>query len=202
MRPIVEALCLYLETHAAARWLLANIAGWSAGLYAAALGVQLLGGLIGLLLGGGLAGLIVGGAQWWALKGEAEWLDGRWVRASTIGGMLGALPAFVAGGALIVGHTLGFCIVGAVFGGIIGAAQYALLNDHVEAGGLWVLANVAGGALCGVFSLAVNPLYLPVCCTLGPLLFAGITGAALLRWRRLEAVGGPETRTQPELPAV
>lgn len=202
MRPIVEAIYRYLETYAAARWLLANLAGWSAGLYAAALCVQLLGGLIGLLLGGGLAGLLVGGAQWWALRGEADWLDGRWVRFSTLGGVLGALPAFVAGGALIVGHTLGFCIVGAVFGGIIGAAQYVLLNDHVEAGGLWVLANVAGGALCGVFSLAVNPLYLPVCCTFGPLIFAGITGAALLRWRRTEADDRQKTGTQPELPAV
>lgn len=182
----------YLEAHPAARWLLANIGGWSGGLYAAALSVQLVGGLLGLLLGGALAGLVVGTAQWWALKGEAAWLDGRWVRVTTLGGLLGAIPAFLAGASLIIGNTPGFCIIGGVFGGIIGGLQYVLLHDHVETGSLWVLANVAGGALCGVFSLAVNPLYLPICCTLGPLIFGIITGVILLRWQQEKTHYGRE----------
>jgi hypothetical protein len=55
------------------------------------------------------------------------------------------------------------------------------LHEHRHDYGWWIGANGFGGALCGLFSLAANPLGLPVFCTLGPALFGAVTGWMLAR---------------------
>jgi hypothetical protein len=88
----------------------------------------------------------------------------------------------VLGGGLF--NALGMLIGGALFGGIIGALQGVLLNHHVDEAGWWIIANVVGGGLCGLLSLGVNPLGLPIFCTLGPITFGAITGYVWLRLLR------------------
>src|SRR5262245_503981 len=69
----------YLQEHFFARWILANIAGWSLGLYLGSLCLSMFGGLFGLVLGGALAGGLAGAAQWYALQGAADWAERRWI---------------------------------------------------------------------------------------------------------------------------
>jgi hypothetical protein len=102
---------------------------------------------------------------------------------SALGGAVGVIPALLAGFTLVLGGGWGFCFMGALFGGVLGAVQTTHLNPQVDNAGWWIVANVVGGALCGMLTLGVNPLYLPVCCSLGPVIFGAITGYTLLKWR-------------------
>lgn len=177
MHTLFDTFHRYLQTHFAARWLLANVAGWSLGLYAGSVFVSLLGGVFGVIFGGALAGVLAGAAQWLALQ-PFHWA---WLWRSALGGALAMLPVVMCGFVLVVHWGVGFLILGAVFGAVFGALQSPLLEDRRAL--LWVAANMGGGALCACFSFAANPLMLPICCTLGPLLFGAITGWALAKMR-------------------
>jgi hypothetical protein len=164
------------------RWVAANTAGWSVGMLAGSWLLGLVGGVVGLGVGGATAGGLAGLAQWWILKDDYNGIQRRrWLVTSAAGGLLAAFPAALAGFALVAGTGPGFLIVGALFGGIFGAAQWAALRGlFPNQAGWWIGANLVGGGLCGWLALGAN-LGLPVCCSFGPVVFGLLTGWALQR---------------------
>lgn len=184
MRTALDAFTAYLQTHFLARWILANVVGWSLGLYLGSVCVSALGSVVGVILGSALAGVIVGAAQWRTLRGQARWRGRQWVAASAMGSALGVFPAALTGIVLLARWGVGVLIVGGVYGGMFGLAQVAVLREYVPESGWWVAANIAGAALCGLCSLGINPLALPIFCTPGPLLFGAITGWVMARLLR------------------
>lgn len=170
------------RTYPLLRWVVANIAGWSTGLLVGSWLLGVFGGVIGLGMGGAAGGGIAGLAQWLILKDEISGVERRrWLVVSAAGGLAAAFPAALAGFALVAGTGLGFLIVGAVFGGIFGAAQWAALGGLFPQGAAWWIgANLVGGGLCGWLALGAN-LGLPVFCSFGPVLFGLLTGWALRR---------------------
>lgn len=156
------------------RWTLANLVGWALGLYLGGVFLGVVGSVLGVLGGGAVAGGVVGLAQWLVLRPP----DKRWLLASAIGGGCAALPAYLSGIALIAGPSFGYFIVGAVYGGVFGAAQRFALRGE---GGWWVAVNALAGGLCGCLTLGFNPLGLPVLLSPGPMVFGLLTGYALMR---------------------
>jgi hypothetical protein len=166
------------------RWVLANVAGWSLGLYLGSLALSRAGGVPGLLLAGAVAGLLAGTAQTLALRTLWTVPLRRWVLLSTAGGALAALPVFLALPALIAGQGVGLTIMGALFGLIFGLAQSGALRSGQDRAILWALANLFGGGLCALLSPGGIISGVPVCCTPGPALFGLVTGGVLLAWLR------------------
>lgn len=173
--------------------MLANVMGWSIGLYLSAWSLS----TPVLCLGGAFAGLCVGLAQWWALKlptalssefMEAEQNTGLapitvqrdWIGLSVAGAIFGAIPALSAGVLVALGWGLGIAFAGAIFGAGIGIAQYFILQRGLTRAGWWIAANVGGGALCALFTLAPLIRGLPLGLLLGTALYGYITGRALL----------------------
>lgn len=180
-RKRVQRILQIVQRRFVLRWTLANMLGWSLGLYAASLGLELIGGFAGVLLAGTVAGLVAASAQTLAGRRIPDW---RWMILGAAGGVFAALPVFVATFALIAGRGVGFAVMGAVFGLCFGLAQTFALRARRDAVVVWVLANALGGGACGIFSLAWTPLALPVFCSLGPASFGAITGFALVALHR------------------
>jgi hypothetical protein len=178
------------------RWVLANVVGWSLGLYLSAWSLS----TPMLCLGGAFAGLCVGLAQWWALKpldAALDFIDGQentgaspitvqrdWIGLTIAGSILGAIPALSAWVLVMLGLGLGIAIAGAIFGAGIGLAQYFILQRGLTRAGWWIAANVAGAALCALLTLAplilALPIGLPLGLLLGTALYGYITGRALI----------------------
>jgi hypothetical protein len=179
------------------RWVLANIVGWSIGLYLSAWSLS----TPVLCLGGAFAGLCVGAAQWWALKPlddplpnftEGEQNTGvspisvqrDWIGLTIAGAILGAIPALSAWVLVMLGLGLGIAIAGAIFGAGIGVAQYFILQRSLTRAGWWITANLGGGALCALLTLAPLilrlPIGLPLGLLLGTALYGYITGRVLV----------------------
>lgn len=174
-----------LSTGFLPRWMLANVAGWSAGLYLGSALVGALGGIGGAVAGGVLAGAVVGAAQWMVLRTEAAWANPRWAVASALGGGLAIMPAYIAGAALIAGPQVGYFVVGAVYGGIFGALQGFLLRTQVEhMAVMWVAANLVAGGLCGCLTMTASLPGMPLMCSPGPVVFGLVTGCAMQTLRR------------------
>jgi hypothetical protein len=157
------------------RWTLANVAGWALGLFLGGVILGIVGSILGVVVGGALCGTVVGLAQWLVLRLP----DKRWLLVSAVGGGLAALPAYLSGVTLIAGPVIAYTIVGAVYGGLFGGAQWFALR-HAEAG-WWVAINALAGGLCGGLTLGFNPLGLPVLLSPGPVVFGLLTGVVLLR---------------------
>lgn len=194
---VAERFWWAVQTRFLLRWTLANMLGWSIGLYAGSTLAASLGGIsmiaaFALLPGGALAGAIAGGMQALALQlpldvhddiidGFSPEINRRWMIFSTLGGALGTIPVFFTAFTLIGGAGFGFAVMGLGYGLVFGWIQtYALHHDLPDLIWLWVPANGLGGCLCGAFSLGINPLSVPVFCTIGPVIFGIITGMA---WR-------------------
>jgi hypothetical protein len=188
LRGSLEAAQQWLESSPARslllRWVLANVAGWSLGLYLGSLALSWVGGIVGLLLAGAVAGLLAGTAQTLALRGQWTISLRRWALLSTAGGALAALPVFLALPALIVGRGTALTIMGALFGLIFGLVQTSALRGGQDRVLLWALANLFGGGLCALLSPGGIITGIPVCCTPGPVLFGLVTGGVLLTWLR------------------
>lgn len=166
------------------RWTLANMLGWSLGLYAGGALLSVLGGIGGALAGGALAGAVVGAAQWLALRYAQEHADPRWALVSAAGGGLAVLPAYLSGVTLLAGPQVGYFIVGAVYGGIFGGLQAALVwRDWAAGSGLWLAGNIIAGGLCGCLMMTASLPGLPVICSPGPVVFGLLTGG-VLQWLR------------------
>lgn len=189
-KKILSAFREQLSNHFILRWLLANILGWSVGLLVGTItaGIifkvfgNLIGVIIGLSLAGAVTGAVVGAAQSKSLIGLSTQFDDkrRWIIFSALGGAVGALPVFLTMFVLIIGN-FGLFIIGAVFGLCFGWMQSsAFNNDSDGAIVIWIAANIIGSGLCGFFSINGWPFALPIFCSIGPVLFALITGFALL----------------------
>jgi hypothetical protein len=175
------------------RWVVANAIGWSIGLYLST---------PALCLGGVFAGLCVGAAQWWALKnstpfspefkgegeqnaGESPVTVGRdWIGLTAAGAFLGALPAMSATLMVALGWGLGIALLGAVFGAGVGIAQWFILQRGMSRAGWWIAANIGGGALCALFTLAPLIRGLPIGLLIGTILYGYLTGRALMWMQR------------------
>lgn len=196
---LFQSVVSALQRYFLLRWTLANIVGWSTGLYVGSLALMVIGGLPGLLMAGLLTGLIAGGAQVAVLRdsatGSPRYLFRRWIIFSTIGGMCAAIPVFISGFTLVAGRGIGFALMGAVFGSCFGWVQALALRHQPDFTLVWVLANVFSGSLCALFSFSGFPVMLPIFCTLGPVLFGVVTGYTLLQWAQMEP---PEDQTHRE----
>jgi hypothetical protein len=174
----------YLREHFLARWVLANVIGWTVGLYAGSSAFTLPGGQgVGLPLicvGGVFAGLCVGLAQWVVLNHAAP-TSRRWILMTVLGGLLAIVPASAAGIFAVFGLGFGAGMAGAAFGAVVGTMQWFLLRQQNGGAVGWIVANALGGMLCA--PLAAMPLipWLPVGLILGSALFGYITGRMWLR---------------------
>lgn len=157
------------------RWTLANIIGWTIGLYVAAWGLV----TPVICLSGAAAGVVVGLAQWFVLR-PVYAVRRDWVLWSVVGGVLGAVPAVLMGALLVLGAGAAAAGFGAAFGLALGVGQWVALR-RPERAGVWLLANAAGGAACGLLSVTTFINGLPLGLLLGSALFGGFTGWALER---------------------
>lgn len=191
---VLNELRRHLRANFLLRWTVANVVGWSVGLYLSAWSLS----TPALCLGGAFAGLCVGAAQWWALKtpppdplpefreGEGALGDSPitverdWIGLTIAGAILGALPALSAGVLVALGWGLGIAFAGAIFGGGVGVAQYFILQRGLTRAGWWIAGNVAAGALCALLTLAPLVRGLPIGLVVGTAIYGYITGRALL----------------------
>ncbi len=194
MSAMMERIRAYLDNERFKQWALMSAAGWAAGLLLG--GVALVGivaltlltrssvPFVGLALAGAVVGTCVGLAQRIVLQQQVNGFDQRrWLRASAIGGAIGAFPAILASFITQISWLLGFAAVGAIFGTAVGAAQWYVLREDVDFdGGRWWLATYTlGGMLCGVITIPPHPLLLPICCPLATLVMGAATGVAMVR---------------------
>ncbi len=191
------------------RWILANVLGWTIGLY------------LGLwnpvcFLGAGIvAGLTLGFAQWWVLSKPSPSLlspgfeDGhpvpqggfaqgrpypndvtdrdtqlrvryRWIWMTLISAAIGMLPALVIGFLLSLWSlAVGLLVSGAILGGAVGFGQWKILRHTVDQPEHWIIVNALGGAVCGLLTAIPIIRGLPLGLLLGAALYGYITGRAL-----------------------
>jgi len=166
-----------------AGWVLMNMLVWSLGLYVIALCIRFF-GIAGAPIGASITGLIVGVGQSWILKRLLPITARQWTSSSTLGTVLGVLPIGLLFLWVLLVAFMGLnsvlFILGAIFGGILGATQARILHPIVyEKAGWWVIANIFAGALCAPLSLTGTTFWLPVFCSLGPLTFGLLTAWAL-----------------------
>lgn len=170
-------LMTFLLTHFLPRWTLANMLGWSLGLYLGGALLGALNGVGGVLVGGAAAGAVVGAAQWLVLRFEPGRIHPRWALLSAAGGGLATLPAYAASATLVAGPQIGYFAVGAVYGGIFSSLQWlALRRKDPELGWMWIVANVLAGGLCGCMTMTMSLPGLPLVCSPGPAFFGLLTG--------------------------
>jgi hypothetical protein len=180
---MVNHLPYYLN-HFLTRWTLANIIGWSVGLYLGGALLSVLGGIIGAIAGGALAGASVGLGQWLVLRRKSDKTHPRWPLISALGGGLATLPAYLSGITLIAGPQVGYFVIGAVYGAIFGTLQMLMLRRSFEDGSAWwVIANLVAGGLCGCLTMTASLPGLPLICSPGPAVFGLLTGWAMLALR-------------------
>jgi hypothetical protein len=193
---VVDHIRTYLDNERFRQWTLWSAGGWAAGLLLGGLALAAIVAMtllthstipfVGLALAGAVVGGCVGLGQRVVLQEQVNGFDGRrWLRASAIGGAIGAFPAILASFITQVSWLLGFAAVGAIFGAAVGAAQWWALQGRFDwIGGRWWLAAYAlGGMLCGVITIPPHPLLLPVCCPLATLVMGAATGVAVVRMR-------------------
>lgn len=173
--PLIAELQDRLRASFLLRWTLANMAGWTVGLYLTALSLS----TPALCLGGALAGACVGLAQWFILKDEPAF--GRnWIAWSAAGGFAGLLPAAFAGVLVALGWGFGVALVGGIVGAGVGFAQWSVLSRRLNRAEWWIAANIAGGAACALLTLAPIIWGLPVGLLLGTAVYGYVTGRVFL----------------------
>lgn len=188
--------------HFLLRWILANVLGWTIGLY---LGFW---NPICFLGAGVVAGLTLGLAQWWVLSGVSSPLlshgfEGghpqgrpypndvtgrdtqlrvryRWIWMTLISTAIGMLPALVIGFLLSLWSlAVGLLVSGAILGGAVGFGQWTILRHTLDQPERWIMANVLGGAVCGLLTAIPIIRGLPLGLLLGAAIYGYITGRAL-----------------------
>jgi hypothetical protein len=181
---VLESLCHCLRTDWRTRWLIANLLGWTGGLFGGLFLLRVLPGWLGLVLALLLTGGIVGAAQGWALRGFVAIEPCRWVVRTMLGLGLAApfaLLILVPVGAfgLISGDALPGLVAGAVAGGLtgllLGLAQSRLVIYGDEGQSRWVLVCAGGGALCGLLTLLPILPGLPIGLAAGALIYGWLT---------------------------
>jgi hypothetical protein len=179
--PIITAFKDRLRASFLLRWTLANIAGWTVGLYLSALSFS----TPVLCLGGALAGACVGAAQWYALRDDYP-VGREWIAWSAGGGLVGMLPAAFAGVLVALGWGLGIALVGGIVGAAVGAAQWSILNRQMNGAGWWIVANLAAGAACALLTLAPIIWGLPIGLLVGTAIYGYVTGRVFIHLQSLK----------------
>ncbi|MCA0456837.1 MAG: hypothetical protein LCI00_22895 [Chloroflexi bacterium] len=182
----IETFLYELRQRFLLRWVLANVVGWTVGLYAGVLNPVCFAGT------GIIAGLVLGAAQWWALRGSpllALNADGqpsrRWITLTFAGAATGLIPAAVLGGMLFLfTNGVAALLAGAVLGGAVGLGQWAALQGISSRAVLWLGVNILGGAVCGLLTIIPIIRGLPLGLLAGAALFGYATGRVLEMMRR------------------
>lgn len=195
----IEQLLYEVRQRFLLRWILANMVGWSVGLYLGVLNP------LCFAATGIVAGLVLGASQWWALRGSplgihrAENVTDtstlisqnarRWIGFTFAGAALGLIPAAVLGGVLYLFTSgLAAMVAGAVLGLAVGLGQWMVLKAISQQVVWWLVVNAVGGALCGWLTLMPIIRGLPLGLLMGSALFGYLTGRVL---ERLIAEIGP-----------
>jgi len=134
-------------------------------------------------LGGALAGSAVGTAQWLVLRGRLG-IGALWVPATAVGlGTGDAVGAWLTGAGTGIGSLL---VTGVASGLAVGFLQWTALRRYAGRAALWpavvAVSWPAGWAVTWAVGVDVERGY-AVFGSTGALLFAAITGAALLAAR-------------------
>lgn len=167
----METLTQHLRHNFLLRWVLANVVGWTIGLYAGALNP------LCFIIAGLTACICVGAAQWTILRPR---VGTDWIVATVLGGISGTFPVLFAGLLVFFGFAwVGGCS-GLLFGGAVGLAQWLILKRCTSRAGWWVAANAGGGLLCGLLTLVSLIPGLPIGLMLGAAAYGYITGRTLL----------------------
>jgi len=181
---VIASIRQTLTTYFLLRWTLANVTGWMLGIVAGAFLADVLSGLhiVAVFAGGAVTGLVVGGMQWLALRvsppAEEDHIGPVWVGVSVLAALCAVIPTMLVTPAIVFGVTVGFGVMGSVFGACFGLVQSLGWERSLEAGAFWALVNGLAGCLC---SMTMVGLSSPVLCVFGPVLFGLVTGVAWAR---------------------
>ena len=192
---MIEKFLYALRERFLLRWVLANVIGWTVGLYFGVLNPICFAGA------GVIAGLVLGASQWWALRTTS--LDNnhsqneayipsipnrisqparQWILSTFAGASIGLIPALVLAGIFVLfSNGLAAFLAGAVLGLGVGLGQWMVLKHRSQQITLWLVVNTVGGAACGL--LTVMPIIrgLPLGMLAGSALFGYLTGRVLER---------------------
>lgn len=177
------------------RWVLANVVGWTVGLYFGVLNP------VCFAVVGVVTGLILGAFQWWALRdtafgthsGEASssipMISTRistearqWMVSTFAGAAVGLFPALALGALLyLISNGLAGLLAGGALGLAVGIGQWMILKHVSDQVVLWLVMNALGGALCGFLTLTPIIRGLPLGLLAGSALFGYLTGRVLER---------------------
>lgn len=156
------------------RWVLANMVGWTLGLYLTTISVN---SWVIILLGGLAYGGVVGVAQRYVLRHYPSIQLARWLAYSLYGGLCGTLVSILfIFPYLFSSDRLLALVIGGLIGTSLGAWQSFLMSGSAR---WWVGANLLGGALCGLLTTIPIIRGLPIGLLLGAAVFGYVTGRAL-----------------------
>ncbi|MBI1278929.1 MAG: hypothetical protein GC179_12445 [Anaerolineaceae bacterium] len=192
---IIEQFLLEVRQRFLLRWVLANVIGWTVGLYFGVLNPICFAGA------GVVAGLVLGASQWWALRSTAlgnkhsedegyvplvsthiSQPARQWIISTFAGAALGLIPALaLATGLVLLSNSLAALLGGAILGLAVGIGQWMILKYVSNRGLLWLAVNALGGAACGWLTLTPIIRGLPIGMLLGAGLFGYVTGRVLER---------------------
>lgn len=165
-----KSALIWLEQHPIARWILANTIGWMLAFIISGLVIDLFSdalGIIAFLIGGGIIGGVVGASHTWSIRPNNP---RRWMLYTVIGGIIGVIPVFLSAFSLIAGRTIGFGIMGALYGLSLGGMQSLELKG--DAALVWALTSMLAGCFCSIITFTGW-------FWIGPVIFGGITGITL-----------------------
>ncbi len=191
---IVEKFLFEVRQRFLLRWVLANIIGWTFGLYFGVLNPICFAGA------GVVAGLVLGASQWWALRSTALGQDSendrnlpvgstrisrparQWIILTFAGAALGLIPALaLAAGLILFSNSLAALLGGAILGLAVGIGQWRILKYMSDRGVLWLVVNTIGGAVCGWLTLTPIIRGLPLGLLAGSAIFGYLTGRVMER---------------------
>lgn len=177
MQTIIQQTQFIWQRYWLLRWTIANSFAWWLALGIAALFLYLF-GIWGAIISGASVGLIIGAIQATLFHNSKSVIPTRsWILFSALGGLLATLPVYLLTFVALFHLTLGLLLMGAIFGGILGAMQALILRRHNEDQAiLWVIASVIAGGLCAPLSLSASNIGLPLIFAPGPIIFGLITG--------------------------
>lgn len=189
MSMLLESFRYELRQRFLLRWVLANVVGWTVGLYAGVLNPICFAGT------GIVAGLVLGAAQWWALRGsplveqpiatqtddpEPPQASRQWITMTFVGAAVGLIPAAVIGALLFLfANGLAALLAGGLLGAAVGLGQWMLLRHISQRAMLWLAVNALGGAACGLLTIIPIIRGLPLGLLAGTALFGYVTGRVL-----------------------
>ena len=190
---IVEQFLYELRQRFLLRWVLANVVGWTVGLYAGVLNPICFAGA------GIVAGLVLGASQWWALRNTPFGINPavneafipnipthisqnarQWIISTFAGAAVGLIPALILAAVFFFfSNSFAALLAGAVLGLAVGLGQWMILKHMSQRFALWLAVNTLGGAVCGWLTLTPIIRGLPLGMLLGSAFFGYLTGRVM-----------------------